>query len=100
MNHLYIFCQLDPVRAIRDDLRTSNYEATIAIAGTWLVSWLGEVNWGAILAVIALAATTIGGTALQLWKQWRIVKLELKARERELRQRSPEGGERRWPRHV
>lgn len=84
MNQLYLLSQLDPLQAVRDNLRASHAETTIAVAGTGLTAWLGQVNWAAVLAVAALAATTVGGTALQLWKQWRLVKLEIEAREREL----------------
>ncbi len=100
MNQLYILAQLSLGRAVHDNLRTSNSEAMLAVTGSGLSAWLAQINWAAMLAVVALVVTTVGGTALQLYKQWRMVKLDISARERELASRPPGNTERRRPRHI
>jgi hypothetical protein len=79
---MHAILQLNVARAVHDHLRSGSPEADLAIGAAGLTAWLAEVNWAAVLAFTCLVIASVGGTALQLWKQWRLIKLELTDAER------------------
>jgi hypothetical protein len=69
---------LRPLEALHSYWRDSSPEAHIAVGGAGFAAWASRIDWAAALAFACLAASTIGGTGLQLYRQWRIIQIELK----------------------
>jgi hypothetical protein len=84
MHTFSLIFELDIARALYDHLRIGSPEVELAIGSAAFTAWLAEVNWAAVLAFTCLVVTTVGGTALQLWKQWKLIRLELADAERRL----------------
>jgi hypothetical protein len=75
---------LNPVQALHDYWRHSSPEAHIAVGAGGAVGWAARIDWAAALSFACLAAMTLGGCAIQLWKQYRLACLEIADRERKL----------------
>ena len=88
MDTIITVLHLDLARALRDHWRASEPELHLAVGGTGLAAWLASVDWAAVLAFTALAVTTIAGTGMQLYKQWKLIRLEVEERKREIQERA------------
>jgi hypothetical protein len=81
---MHALFQLRPMQALHDYWRSSSAEAHLAVGGPGIFGWAARVDWAAVLSVAALAAMTIGGCAIQLLKQYRLMQLEIEDRKRKL----------------
>ncbi len=75
---------LNPIRALHDYWRESSPEAHIAIGTAGFGAWWQRVDWAAVLAFSVFAIGTVVGMGMQLYKQWRLISLELEEKKREL----------------
>ncbi len=75
---------LNPIRALHDYWRGSSPEAHIVLGTAGFGAWWQKIDWAAALAFFVFAVGTIVGMAMQLYKQWRLIQLELDAKEQEL----------------
>jgi hypothetical protein len=76
--------ELDPIRALHDYWHRSSPEIHLAVGGAGFGGWAARIDWAAALGFASIAIMTIGGCAIQLWKQWRLAGLEIRERERQL----------------
>jgi hypothetical protein len=51
-----------------------------------VIAWFANFDWGAFFAVLGLAITAIGGAAIGLYRQWKLTSIEIRERERRLRE--------------
>jgi hypothetical protein len=51
-----------------------------------VIAWFANVDWGAFFAATGLANTAIGGAAIGLYRQWKLTSIEIRERERKLRE--------------
>jgi hypothetical protein len=78
------FLALDPIRALHDHWRGSSPELHLAVGGAGFGGWAARVDWAAALGFASIAVMTLGGCAIQLWKQWRLAGLEIRDAERKI----------------
>jgi hypothetical protein len=84
-----VLLHLHPIQAVQDHWRSSSPAAHFAAGTAGLAAWIASVNWAAVFAVVGVAITTVAGTGMQLYKQWRVIQIELAEAERESRSRTP-----------
>lgn len=82
MNALEIIGQLDATKALHDYWKSSSPEAHIIVGGAGAGGWLAHVDWAAAFSLVALAIMIIGGSLIQLFKQYRICLIELREAQR------------------
>jgi hypothetical protein len=75
---------LNPLHALRSYWAQSSPEAHLAVGGGGFIGWCAQIPWAAILGFAGVAAMTIGGTAMELYKRYRFMQLEIREKEREL----------------
>ena len=76
------FLGLDPILAVRDSVRHQSGEWVFTAVGSGVTNYLANVNWGALISILAVAASFFGGAAISLWKQWRVAQIEIDDAER------------------
>jgi hypothetical protein len=65
--------------------RHSSPEAYALIGGGGVIASLARVDWGAVLAAVCLAATMLGGAAMELYRRWRLTEIEIELAQRKAR---------------
>jgi hypothetical protein len=51
-----------------------------------MIAWFANFDWGSFFAAMGLAITASGGAAIGLYRQWRLTSIEIRERERRLRE--------------
>ncbi len=51
-----------------------------------MIAWFANFDWGGFFAASGLAITAIGGAAIGLFRQWKLTAIEIRERERRLRE--------------
>ena len=51
-----------------------------------VIAWFASVDWGSFFAASGLAITTVGGAMIGLYRQWKLTHIEIRERERRLRE--------------
>lgn len=78
------FFHLNPIQALHDYWRGSSPELHIAVGSTGFGAWLAHVDWAAVFAFLGFAFVTLIGWGMQLYKQWKLIQLEIAEKKREL----------------
>lgn len=55
-------------------------------ASAGLMAWIADIPWGQVLAAVGIAISTIGPPLINFYRRWAIVRIELRERERRLRE--------------
>jgi hypothetical protein len=74
--------QLDPVVALHEYWKHSSPEAHIAVGGGGFIGWLTHLDLAAALSFFGLIVMIAGGTVIQLYKQWRLMEIEVATAQR------------------
>lgn len=75
--------------AVHDHWRKSSPEVHYLLGTTGFVGWMASVNWSAVLSFVCLAAVSLIGTGIELYRRWELVKIELDVRRKQADETPP-----------